>query len=117
MIEQLESELRSALRARANDLPAQASARVRARDYHPRTRDLRPPVAAGVLATAAAAAAAVVLVDLGPSTSEAFAGWTAVPTHASAAQVSTATGDCRSHLAQMPGRAHPGGEAERPARA
>jgi hypothetical protein len=107
MIEQLESELRSALRARADDLPAAASARVRARDYRPRTRDLRPPMAAGVLVTAAAAAAAVLLVDLGPSTSEAFAGWTAVPTHASAAQVSSATGDCRSRLAQMPGRAIP----------
>ena len=102
MIEQLESELRSALRARADDLPAQTSARVRARDYRPRTRDLRPPVAAGVLVTAAAAAAAVLLVDLGPSTSEAFAGWTAVPTHAPAAQVTSATGDCRTHLAQMP---------------
>jgi hypothetical protein len=102
MIEQLESELRSALRARADDLPAETSARVRARDYRPRTRDLRPPVAAGVLVTAAAAAAAVLLVDLGPSTSEAFAGWTAVPTHAPAAQVTSATGECRTHLAQMP---------------
>ncbi len=48
------AELRSALRARADDLPAEASARVRARDYRPCTRDLRPPVAAGVLVSAAA---------------------------------------------------------------
>ena len=102
MIEPLESELRSALRARADDLPTEARARVRARDYHPRTRDIRPPVAAGALVTAAAAAAAVALVDLGPSTSEAFAGWTRVPTHASAAQVGSATSSCRSQLAAPP---------------
>ncbi|MGZ4274205.1 MAG: hypothetical protein ACXVRP_10645, partial [Solirubrobacteraceae bacterium] len=76
MIEQLESELRSALRARAEELPAGAGARVRAHAYRPRTRDLRPPVAAGALVTAAAVAAAVTLVDLGPQTSAAFAGWT-----------------------------------------
>ena len=98
MIEQLESELRSALRARADQLPARAGARVRAQDYHPRTRDLRPPVAAGVLATAAAAAAAVVLIDLGPQTAPAFAGWTSTPTHASPAQVADAKGSCGSQL-------------------
>ena len=35
MIEQLESELRSALRARADELPAAAGARVRAHEYRP----------------------------------------------------------------------------------
>jgi hypothetical protein len=98
MIEHLESELRSALRARAQELPAGAGARVRANDYRPRTRDLRPPVAAGVLATAAAVAAAVLLIDLGPQTSAAFAGWTPTPTRASAAQVAGATDDCTSRL-------------------
>ncbi|HEY2318051.1 MAG TPA: hypothetical protein VGH67_07120 [Solirubrobacteraceae bacterium] len=98
MIEQLESELRSALRARAGELPDGAVRRVRSRDYRPRTRDLRPPVAAGVVVTAAAAAAAILLVDLGPSTSEAFAGWTPSPTRAPAAQVTGAKGDCASRL-------------------
>ena len=98
MIDQLESELRSALRDRADDLPSAARARVRARDYHPRTRDLRPPVAAGVLTTAAAAAAAVALLDLGPQASPAFAGWTATPTHASTAQVTGAKDACQSRL-------------------
>ncbi|HEY6526159.1 MAG TPA: hypothetical protein VIY10_20405 [Solirubrobacteraceae bacterium] len=98
MIEQLESELRSALRARADELPAAAGARVRAHEYRPRTRDLRPPVAAGVLTTAAAAAAAVLLIDLGPQASSAFAGWSATPTRASAAQVAGATTDCSSRL-------------------
>jgi hypothetical protein len=105
MIEQLESELRSALSARADDLPAGAGARVRARDYRPRTRDLRPPVAAGVLTTAAAAAAAVLLIDLGPKTPAAFAGWTPTPTHASRAQVAGAQGDCTAQLAQLRSRA------------
>ena len=98
MIEQLESELRSALRARADELPAAARTRVRGRDYHPRTRDLRPPVAAGVLTTAAAAAAAVLLLDLGPQASSAFAGWTATPTHASTAQLAGAKDACQSRL-------------------
>lgn len=98
MIEQLESELRSALRARADELPAGARARIRAHEYRPRTRDLRPPVAAGVLTTAAAAAAAVLLIDLGPQATAAFAGWSATPTHASAAQVDGAQASCTSRL-------------------
>jgi hypothetical protein len=101
MIEQLESELRSALRARADELPVGAGARVRAHDYRPRTRDLRPPVAAGVLTTAAAAAAAVALIDLGPQATAAFAGWSAVPTHASTAQVAGAQDACQSRLSSF----------------
>jgi hypothetical protein len=97
MIDQLESELRSALRARAAELPAGAGARVRAHEYRPRTRDLRPPVAAGVLTTAAAAAA-VLLLDLGPQASSAFAGWTPTPTHAPTTQVAGAKNACQSRL-------------------
>ena len=102
MIDQLESELRGALHARAEELPDAAGARVRARDYRPRTRDLRPPVAAGVLTTAAAAAAVVALVDLGPQASAAFAGWSATPTPASQAQVAGAESECAKQLAQIP---------------
>lgn len=101
MIDQLESELRSALRSRADELPAGAGARLRAQDYRPRTRDLRPPVAAGVLATAATAAAAVALIDLGPQTAPAFAGWTSAPTHASPAQVADAKGACGSQVSSF----------------
>ncbi|HTU98421.1 MAG TPA: hypothetical protein VMF14_21400 [Solirubrobacteraceae bacterium] len=101
MIDQLESELRSALRERADEMPAGAGARVRAHEYRPRTRDLRPPVAAGVLTTAAVAAAAVALVDLGPQASAAFAGWSATPTRASAAQVADAQSDCAQQLSQV----------------
>jgi hypothetical protein len=101
MIDELESELRSALRDRADQLPGGAGARVRAHDYRPRTRDLRPPVAAGVVTTAAAAAAAVLLLDLGPQASSAFAGWTATPTHASTAQVADAKDACQSRLSSF----------------
>ena len=105
MIEQLESELRSALKARADDLPAGAGARVRAHEYRPRARDVRPPVAAGVLTTAAAAAVAVAVIDLGPKAPAAFAGWTPTPTHASRAQVAGARGDCSAQLAELRSRA------------
>jgi hypothetical protein len=98
MIEQLESELRSAFEERARALPHDARARVRSRDYRPRTRDLRPPVAAGVLTTAAAASAAVLLLDLGPQAPAAFAGWSASPTPASQAQVADAKDACQSQL-------------------
>jgi hypothetical protein len=101
MIEQLESELRSALRARAEELPGGAGARIRGREYRPRTRDLRPPVAAGVLTTAAAATAAVLLLDLGPQASSAFAGWSPTPTRASTAQVAGAKDACQSRLSSF----------------
>jgi hypothetical protein len=101
MIEQLESELRSALRARAEELPGGAGVRIRGHEYRPRTRDLRPPVAAGVLTTAAAATAAVLLLDLGPQASSAFAGWSPTPTPASTAQVAGAKDACQSRLSSF----------------
>jgi len=52
MNDQLESDLRAVLRSRAADVPASAVARLTHLDYHPRTRGLRPPLAAGALATA-----------------------------------------------------------------
>lgn len=104
---------RSALRARADEPPAGAGAGARSHEYRPRTRDLRPPVAAGVLTTAAAAAAAVVLVDLGPSATAAFAGWSATPTRASTAQVAGAKDACQSRLGNFSTNA---GEAMKAAR-
>jgi hypothetical protein len=70
MIEQLETELREALARRAAEVPADASARLRGLDYHPRSHRLRPPVAVGALAGAAGAAAVVgSLVGLGAGAS------------------------------------------------
>jgi hypothetical protein len=113
MTRQLENELRHALSARADELPAAAGERVRRHNYRPRTRDLRPPVAAGVLTAAAAAAAAVLVVGLGPRASEAFAGWTATPTTPAAGQLTSAETACRQRLDSMP--TPPGAIANAPA--
>ena len=102
MTHQLENELRGALAARAAEIPGSAGERLRARDYRPRTRSIRPPVAAGALAAAAAAVAAVLFVDLGTSTPQAFAGWTAEPTAASTTQTDGAIASCKQRLAAIP---------------
>jgi hypothetical protein len=97
----LEIQLRDALATRAEDIPRASAERLSAHDYRPRTRDLRPPVAAGALLTAAAAAATVALVDLGPSAPAAFAGWTSKPTAAPKAQVAGAESGCTQQLAAI----------------
>lgn len=112
MTQHLETDLRAALAARADEIPAAAGARVRARDYRPRTRAVRPPVAAGALAAAAAAVAAVGLVDLGTSTTPAFAGWTAKPTAASGSQTGDAVATCKQRLEAIPGSAAAGNVAK-----
>lgn len=53
----------------------------------------------GVLAAAGAVAAVLVVVLAGTSTPNAFAGWTAAPTHPAGGQTATALGDCTSQLA------------------
>jgi len=105
MTHQLETDLRAALAARAADIPDAAGDRLRAHDYRPRTRAVRPPVAAGALVAAVATVAAVSFVDLGASTPEAFAGWTANPTAAGGAQTGAAIASCRQRLAAMPNSA------------
>jgi hypothetical protein len=105
MTDQLESDLRAALTTRADGIPPTAGDRVRARDYRPRTRAIRPPVAAGAVTAAAAAVAAVAFIDLGTSTTPAFAGWTAKPTTARPAQTSDAVAGCKQRLAAIPGSA------------
>jgi hypothetical protein len=102
MTETLESQLRDALAARAQEIPSASGDRLRAHDYRPRTRDLRPPVAAGALLTAGAAATAVLAVGLGPRAPAAFAGWTATPKAAAAAPSGAAVTDCTQRLAAIP---------------
>jgi hypothetical protein len=99
MTEQLETQLREALAARAAELPLGSGARLRQLDYHPRTRSVRPPVAAGVLVAAGAAAATVALVGLGTSTQEAFAGWSPTPTQAQKGQLAAADAACQNRSA------------------
>jgi hypothetical protein len=109
--EQLEHELRDALAARADALPMTAGSRVRAHAYRPRTRGLRPPVAAGALTAAAVAGAAVWVVAFSSQTSSAFAGWTATPTAGSPGQVSAAEAACRQRLTSAaPPGAQTGGD-------
>src|SRR5581483_294575 len=106
MNDQLESDLREALRARAAQAPAAAAVRLTRLDYRPRTRRVRPPVAIGALASAAAAAAAfAVIISLGAGASSAFAGWTAKPTKAAPGQLAAASAACqhsRSSVAGLP---------------
>jgi hypothetical protein len=105
MIDQLESDLRSALHERAAQVPAASAARLTRLDYRPRTRVLKPPVAIGALAGAAGTAGAVVaLVSLGTGAANAFAGWTSTPTPPSPTQLAAAGADCQkqSPIAGLP---------------
>ncbi len=105
MTEQLEADLRAALRERAADVPAAPIARLTHRDYHPRTRRLRRPVAIGALASAAGTAGAVaVVVSLTAGASSAFAGWSPTPTPPTPGQLAAARADCQtqSPIAGLP---------------
>jgi len=111
MNDMLESQLRETLAGRAADVTESAVSRVRDRDYRPRTRDLRPPIAGGVVACAAVAGGLVVALGLSHP-SAAFAGWTAHPTAARPHEVSSAGSSCLAKLQAMSGS-----EAERAASA
>ena len=96
---QLETELREALSARADELPPDAGARLRRIDYHARSRRIRPQLALGaVIGTAGGAGAIAAAVALTTATSNAFAGWTPKPTTASRAQIAGAEAACRTRL-------------------
>jgi hypothetical protein len=104
MNDQLESDLRTALRARAGEVPAAAVGRLTGIDYRPRTRGLRPPVAIGALASAGAAAGTLaVVISLGAGASNAFAGWTAKPTAAAPGQIADARASCEASQSPIAG--------------
>ena len=94
MSDLLERDLREALADRAERITPEASARLRAIDYHPRSRRLpsRPVLGAVGLSGAAAAAGAAIL--LGSSAAPAFAGWTASPTAPLSGQLAAAQQHC-----------------------
>lgn len=94
MSDLLEQDLRGALADRAALITPEASARLRAVDYRPRSRWLpsRPALAGLGLTAAAAAGAAAIL--LGSSAAPAFAGWTASPTAPLPGQLAAAGQDC-----------------------
>jgi hypothetical protein len=104
MTEQLESELRAALREHAAQVPAASIARLTHLDYHPRTRRLRPPLAIGALASAAGAAgAAAIVISLSAGVSNAFAGWTATPTAPLPGQLAGAQASCEASQSPIAG--------------
>ena len=70
---------------------------LRAADYHPRTRRIRPPLAIGAGLAIVAAALAAVLSLVGGAGS-AYAGWTARPTTPTRAQLAAAETYCADNV-------------------
>jgi hypothetical protein len=104
MTDQLQTELRAALRERAAQVPAASVVRLAHLDYHPRTRRLRPPVAIGALVGAAGTAGAVaVVISLSAGASNAFAGWTAKPTPPAPGQLAAARAGCEASQSPIAG--------------
>ena len=104
MTEQLESELRTALREHAAQVPAASIDRLRHVDYRPRTRRLRPSLAIGGLASVAGVAgAAAVVISLTAGASNAFAGWTATPTAPLPGQLAAAQASCEASQSPIAG--------------
>jgi hypothetical protein len=96
----LEAELTKAFAARASAVPPDAAARLRAVDYHPRTRRVSPRFTVGAL-TGAAAVGTVISVAVLGSAQAAFAGWSATPMPA-ASPPAAANANCQASLASMP---------------
>jgi hypothetical protein len=99
MSDLLEDDLREALADRAAHITPEASARLRAVDYRPRSRRLASPralSALGALGLSGAAAVAGAVVLLGSSAAPAFAGWTASPTTPHPGQLAAAQQRCGS---------------------
>jgi hypothetical protein len=94
MSDVLEQDLRGALADRAALITQEASARLRAVDYRPRSRYLPSRPALGALGLASAAAAAAAAIVLGSSAAPAFAGWTANPTAPQPGQLAAAAQGC-----------------------
>ena len=97
MSDLLEDDLREALVDRAARITPEASARLRAIDYRPRSRRLasrRTVSALGALGLSGAAAAAGAAILLGSSAAPAFAGWTASPTTPLPGQLAAADQHC-----------------------
>lgn len=96
MSDLLEHDLREALADRAALTPREASARLRAVDYHPRSRWLPSRHMVGALGLSGAAAAVGAAILLGSSAAPAFAGWTPSPTAPRPGQLAAADQQCRA---------------------
>jgi hypothetical protein len=94
MSDLLEHDLRGALADRAARMTPETIARLRAVDYHPRSRSRPSLPALGALGLSAGAAAAAAAILLGSSAAPAFAGWTAKPTAPRPGQIAAAAQGC-----------------------
>jgi hypothetical protein len=97
MSDLLEHDLREAFADQAARITPEASARLRAVDYHPRSGRLssrRAKSTVGALGLSGAAAVAGAVVLLGSSAAPAFAGWTSSPTAPAPGQIATARQQC-----------------------
>jgi hypothetical protein len=97
MSDLLEDDLREAFADRAARITPEASARLRAVDYHPRSGRLssrRARSALGALSLSGAAAVVGAVVLLGSSAAPAFAGWTSSPTTPLPGQLAAAQQHC-----------------------
>jgi hypothetical protein len=98
MSDLLERTLRETLADQAARITPEASARLRAVDYHPRSswlRSRRGLSALGAVGLSGAAAAAGAVILLGSSAAPAFAGWTRSPTAPLPGQLAAAQQHCR----------------------
>jgi hypothetical protein len=100
MSTELETRLRAALHETAAQVPR--ATHLTQFDYHPRTRDRRPRLAIGGVATAAGTTAAILALTGGATS--AFAGWKATPTKAPPGQIGAAARACTAQqpIAGMP---------------
>jgi hypothetical protein len=97
MSDLLEDDLREAFADLAARITPEASARLRAVDYHPRSGRLssrRARSALGALGLSGAAAVAGAVVLLGSNAAPAFAGWTSSPTTPLPGQLAAAQQHC-----------------------
>jgi hypothetical protein len=94
MSDVFEDDLREALAERAARITPLESARLRALDYHPRSRWPASWPALGAVGLSGAAAAAGAVVLLGSGAAPAFAGWTASPTAPLPGQLAAAQQQC-----------------------
>jgi hypothetical protein len=98
MSDDLWRRLEVALAERAGSLPPDASARLTAKDYRPRSPLTRPALALAGATVACVAVITTSFVGLGTDAPQAFAGWSATPTAPVGAQARDAERACRSRL-------------------
>jgi hypothetical protein len=87
---------------RAEEIPDNASERLRDMNYHPHARSPKFRVAmGGASAVVLATATSVVLLTVGPGVQDAFASWTPTPTSPSNGQIAAAETTCLGALVTM----------------